>query len=111
MDILTFNNLPEAITLLLEEVKGIKELLKNHKQAEQPDEIMTIEEAATFTKLTKTTIYSKVSDGTIPSNKRGGRLYFSKDELTNWIKGGKKKTIWDIEAQAAEYIKGKRNEL
>ena len=37
-------------------------------------------------KLKKSTIYSHVSKGKIPSIKKNGKLYFSKHVLENWLK-------------------------
>lgn len=59
-------------------------------------EILTIQEAADFLKLKKATIYALVSKSEIPNSKQGKRLYFSKQELTDWIKSGRRKTAAEI---------------
>ena len=58
----------------------------------QADELLTIKQAAEILSLSVPTIYGLVSRREIPVNKRGKRLYFSKTELTQWIKDGRKKT-------------------
>jgi len=46
------------------------------------------------------TVYSKVSRNELPVMKRGKRLYFSKLELLEYLKGGRKKSVAEIEAEA-----------
>lgn len=76
----------------------------------ESDEIGGITLALEITGLAKPTIYGLVAQSKIPCMKRGKKLYFSRKELTQWIKEGKRKTITDIEAEADTYLsdKGKR---
>lgn len=68
-------------------------------------DLMTIKDAAKFLCLSVPTIYSKVSKGEIPFMKRSKRLYFSKQELTSYIKQGRKKTNDEVLAEAETYLK------
>lgn len=73
---------------------------------DQPDQLLTIEEASKLLHLTKPTLYSKVSKGELPGVcKQGKRLYFSKESLIDWIKSGRKKSNAEIEADAETYLK------
>ncbi|MBT2561361.1 helix-turn-helix domain-containing protein [Pedobacter sp. ISL-68] len=91
----TFEQLPEAISTLHEKVDSIKDLLVENQQANQSphSDLLTIVQAAEFLKLSVPTLYTKVSRGEIPVNKRGKRLYFSLAELSAWIRAGKKKIV------------------
>lgn len=71
-------------------------------------DLLTISEASTFINLAKPTIYGLVGQSKIPCMKQGKRLYFSRQELTAWIKSGRKKTAQDIEEEADNYLSGKR---
>ncbi len=71
---------------------------------EQPDQLLTIEQTAEFLNLTKPTIYSLVSRNEIPFMKRSKRLYFSRVELINYLKQGRKKTNSEVEAEAQLYL-------
>jgi hypothetical protein len=51
-----------------------------------PPKFMNIEQAALFTGLPISTIYSKVKE--IPHSKCGRRLIFSDRDLTRWIRKG-----------------------
>jgi excisionase family DNA binding protein len=70
-----------------------------------PDKLLTIQAAAEFLSLAVPTIYSKVSKGELPVMKRSKRLYFSRIELMEYLKEGRKKTISEIEADAENYLK------
>ncbi len=72
------------------------------------DQLLTIKETATLLSLSVPTIYGLVSRSEIPVSKQGKRLYFSKQELLDWIRKGRKKTNAEISAEAVNYV-SKRN--
>src|SRR4051794_4464648 len=72
------------------------------------DEIGGIALAQKITGLARPTIYGLVAQSKIPSMKRGKKLYFSRQELTDWIKQGRRKTVADIEVEADSYLSAKR---
>lgn len=100
---ITFNNLPEAMASLFEEVKQIKTLILDTSTKEAGDQLFTILETAAFLHVQKQTLYSYVSKGIIPHHKRAGRLYFSKSELIDWIKSGNKRAF-DVEEEAKKIV-------
>ena len=107
---LTFDLLPKAVTELTNEIGELKRLIiDNHNQArvEEPEQLLTIQEAAGFLKLAVPTIYSKVSKGELPVMKRSKRLYFSSTELMEYLKRGRKKSNAEIEHEAAAYMSKK----
>jgi excisionase family DNA binding protein len=106
MKILTFNELPQAVTQLNERLENIERLL-TQKKAEpctNADELLTIQQAADFLHISTFTIYGLVSRSVIPSMKRGKRLYFSKDELTAWVKATRKKTASEAAKDADTFL-------
>jgi len=107
-EILTFNDLPKAVTRLTDEVSKLKDLLIQ-KQAER---LLNIDEVAELLHLTKPTVYTKHSRGELPGVcKRGKRLYFQRDVIINWIKEGRKKSKAEIEAEADAYLSNNRKGL
>lgn len=78
---------------------------------EQPEQLLTIQEAAQFLNLTVPTIYSKVSKGELPVMKRSKRLYFSSTELMEYIKEGRKKSNAEIEQEAKAYLSNNKKAL
>jgi len=108
METITFEQLPQAVTKLIEEVSEVKKIVSENSNAmEQPERFLTIEEAAKFLDLTVPTVYAKVSRGELPVMKRGKRLYFSDIELVEYLKAGRKKTNAEIDAEAETYLKKK----
>ena len=104
---LTFDQLPNAVTMLTKEVSELKRLLIEKQEqptTEQPEQLLTIQEAAEFLSLAVPTMYSKVSKNEIPFMKRSKRLYFSRTELMEYIKEGRKKSNAEIEAEAKAYL-------
>lgn len=96
----TFEELPHAISILHDKVDNIKDLLlESQKVPPNHSDLLTIRQAAELLSLSVPTLYTKVSQGKIPVNKRGKRLYFSKDELSSWIKSGRKKTIEETQSE------------
>jgi excisionase family DNA binding protein len=101
---ITFDSLPKAMAYLFEEVKEIKSLiLENASTNKAGDQLLTIEEAGNLLHVQKQTLYSYVSKGIIPHNKRAGRLYFSKQDLIEWVKEGNKRSF-DVEEEARKII-------
>jgi len=89
--------------------------LKNSKQERPPIELpenpISIQDAAQFLGLTVPTMYSKVSKGEVPVTKRGKRLYFFRSELLEYLKGGRKKSNIEIEAEAEAFLSNNKNGL
>lgn len=103
---LTFENLPKAVSLLFKKLEGIENLIresKNYPRSEE-DKLLTVKEAAIFTRLSVPTIYFLVSKSSLPVCKKGKRLYFSQAELLEWVKSGRKKTVTEISAETDSYI-------
>jgi excisionase family DNA binding protein len=67
------------------------------------EEIGGIDLAIEVTGLAKPTIYGLVSERKIPHSKRGKMLYFSRKELTDWLKQGKRKTNAEIALEAETF--------
>ena len=90
----------------------IKSQLQNPVSTpDENDEILTVEKTAKFLSLTVPTIYSKVSRGELPVMKRGHRLYFSQQDLLNYLKLGRIKTNDEISDETDEYLIKRRSVL
>lgn len=112
MQTITFDQLPQAVGRLQEQLNNIEQLLlQGNNHTPEMDDLLTISEAAKFLKLSIPTIYTKVSRKEIPVNKQGKRLYFYKSELADWIKTGRKKTVAEIRQEAEQTIILKKKSL
>ena len=89
----------------------ILDLKQNPQQAtptQAADQLMTVHETAELLKIKAETVYSNVSKGLLPAMKQGNRLYFSRAELMEYVKAGRKLTLAETAAQANAYVQGKK---
>ncbi len=106
MEQITFEQLPNAFTRLFQKVENIERLLQQQHQPPGPiEELLTIQQAAEFLKLSVPTLYGLVSRSSLPVSKRGKRLYFSNQELIEWVRAGRKKTKAEIQQEAQNFIR------
>lgn len=89
----------------------LKAVRNEQPTTDQQEQLLTIQEAAEFLSLTVPTMYSKVSKGELPVMKRGKRLYFSRTELLDYLKGGRKKSNAEIEQEAKAYLSNNKKGL
>jgi excisionase family DNA binding protein len=99
-------SIPEIREILRQELHTYFTAIQQHEQPEQ-DQLLTIQEAAHLINLAVPTVYGLVSKSEIPVCKKGKRLYFSKLELMEWVKSGRKKTVSEISAAATNYLNSK----
>ena len=80
--ILFKNKFIEKLPAIIDQV--MDEVFQEHE--EPTEDLCRILEAMEITGYARQTIYDKIHKGTIPYFKKGGRLFFSRSELRNWIK-------------------------
>ena len=93
---ITIPSLDSQVAILAEEMKELKQLIKNliKTHVNQP-EVVSIDDVTRLTGYSKNTIYQYVNRGLIPNHKpeHGGRkLIFLRSEIEGWIKGKKTET-------------------
>jgi predicted DNA-binding transcriptional regulator AlpA len=69
---------------------------------------INIDRVSALSNLAKPTIYGLVGAKKIPHAKQGKKLYFFEDEIIDWIRQGKRKTLTEIEAEAAAHLENRR---
>ena len=106
----TFENLPNAVSKLSSEVSELKRLFLEKSDGSNvfSEELLTIQQASEYLNLSVPTLYGYVQRAAIPVCKRGKRLYFSKQELFDWIKLGRKKTFLETSSDADAYFSKKK---
>jgi excisionase family DNA binding protein len=85
-------------------ILDLKHQPKSVGSTDPPEQLLTIQEAAKLLNLTVPTMYSKVSKGELPVMKRSKRLYFSRTELLEYLKAGRKRSNAEIEQEAGAYL-------
>ena len=96
--ILTFNDLPEVVAQLRDEVKSLRSLLTeqrsvNNVQAVDTHVPMSVDEAAEYIGIPKGTLYMKPSEGRIPPTKPGKRYCLYRAELDKWLESSRKNPV------------------
>lgn len=86
----------------------LKHTPKEQGEQKETDELLTVQDTAKLLSLSVPTIYSLIHKGEIPVMKRSKRCYFSKVDLINYLKQGRKKTTSELEAEAEQYLKTKK---
>ncbi|PAW94637.1 hypothetical protein CKK33_14505 [Mucilaginibacter sp. MD40] len=100
MEPFEFNELPKVVRMLFEKVESIEQIvLKLKPEPAVKDDLLNLEEAAAFLKISEASLYTKVSRKEIPFSKPGKRLYFSRTELQEWISKARHKTANEIRSQ------------
>lgn len=88
---------PEELILLVE--GAVKKVFNSHLPndlKQQPDKLLTIEEAAEYLSLAKQTLYGFTSKNLIPHIKRAKRVLFRRSDLDLWLMEGRKKSVSEI---------------
>lgn len=97
-----FSEITARLDALAVDVRALKSRTMNEKPT---DELGGLELAVKITGLARRSIYKLTHRREIPHLKRGGRLYFRKSELEQWIESGRRKTSAEV---AVEIMEGKK---
>lgn len=112
---LTFNDPPQVVAELREEVSGMKALLLNlqnkpTQQRENRHRPVMPEQVTEYTNIPLATIYQKLANREIPGSKPGKRWVIYLDEIDKWLEANRKNPIplTDEEQNAAILASHKR---
>ena len=84
--------------------KSLLDLKQQPKDVALAEQLLTVKETAKFLNLTSATIYSKCSRGELPFMKRSKRVYFSRTELLDYLKEGRKKSKTELEQDVEKHL-------
>lgn len=96
---------PELKFLLRQELESFFE--QNNLQAKNPPEadcLLDIKEAGSLVKLSVASMYRLCGEKKIPNLKKAGKILFSREELIEWAKDGRRKTITEISEDAEKHL-------
>ena len=98
--------------LIIEKLNAIEDLLKKTKQDNRtsvalnpslPD-VLNLKQASEYISLSKSAIYKKTAERSIPHFKQGKKLYFKTSDLSEWLTKLRISTKEEIEKEGSEYI-------
>ena len=100
------NIIEELMTPIIEKTirRVIKEEMIQVLKPEEKDDILSFDQALKFLQISSPKLYGLTSKKTIPFMKKDNKLYFSREELTEWILEGRIKTNKEIEEEAERFI-------
>jgi len=105
---ITFENLPNAVNDLTNDIRDIKRLLleKSNENPTEQERWFDLNDLCKYLpdKPAKPTVYGWVQSGLIPCHKGAKRLRFLKSEIDAWLKKGRKKTIEETSREADQYL-------
>lgn len=107
MERIAFNQLPEMVALTLETLERIEMLidLGGVKEHHLGKEMLTLDKTATFMGVSKSTLYKMSHNRDMPIYKpTGGRIYFKKDDLIEYIQSNRIMSKREIEREAISYL-------
>ena len=96
---LTFNDLPQVVAELRDEVVGMKVALldlqkgQTKQRMERVRRTMNVEEAADYLRMPLNTLYMKLQKGEVPGSKPGKRWVLFNDELDKWLEVKRKNAV------------------
>jgi len=115
-DSISYNELPEAMTYLIEKIDSLEKLFleqflntQDNRIISEGEKLLSVKECANFLNLAPATIYSKVSREEIPYMKRGKKLYFSESELLQYLKEGRSYSEDEITKEVDSYLSNKKS--
>jgi len=73
------------------------ELFRNSTVDDEESDILYVNDVCQILNIQPPTVYAKTSKKEIPHYKKGGRLYFSRNELQKWLLNGKSLTTKERE--------------
>ena len=112
MDLLKFENLPNAVAELIKGQSELKALYLNKVQPKTEIETpLNIKDVSKLTELSVPTLYGYVQRNEIPYYKKGNRLKFFKSEIVNWIKEDKVKSISEIQLETDALLSNRKKRL
>lgn len=93
----------KIIARIEQRLKNIESLLLAQKK------VITFDEAATLTGLSKSYLYKLTHSGGVPCYKPNGKqIYFDRYELEEWLLRNRKSTTEELESKAATYLATKK---
>lgn len=111
---ITFEDLPKAMSWMMDKLDKLDSKIDGLNcapQAQPTDLWMNLKELCEYlpSHPAEQTVYGWTSCHQIPYHKRGKRIMFLKSEIDAWLHDGKRKSQKELEDEASQFIKAKRN--
>ena len=108
MEKLSFEELPNQVANLTEEIAELKNLLIKQSSSETVEQIIDAKQCSKLLNMTIHTLYGYTQRKEIPFNKKGKKLIFIRSEIIDWVKSGRFQTKKELEDSDDTYLKKKK---
>lgn len=112
---ISFEQLPQAVALLISEVQELNLFLKtnNSVQVEPSNKWFNLQELCEYLpdRPARQTVYGWIGQKLIPYHKKGKKLQFLKSEIDAWLLGDKHKSVSELQADAAAFVANRKGGL
>ncbi|WP_262250079.1 helix-turn-helix domain-containing protein [Parapedobacter soli] len=88
MEQITFNDVPRVLQLIYQEIKDLRQELNEVRGKSILPKTLSTKQAAEFLGKSQEAIRSLVHRGKIKPCRNEGRLYFDREYLESWLRGG-----------------------
>jgi excisionase family DNA binding protein len=110
---ITFNDLPEAVAKLSDQLEKIELLLTFNTQtivSLDADRWFDLTELCAYLpdKPAKPTVYAWVNQRLIPYHKGGKKLRFLKSEIDVWLKSGRQQTMAEMATSSDQFLRSNK---
>lgn len=85
---------------------SVRNALKNQQSSPDKAEWFDLDELCLYLpdRPAKSTLYLKLSQGKIPGHKKGKKWFFYKNDIDEWLKDGRLKTVLEIEEESEQHL-------
>ncbi|MCQ2318424.1 MAG: helix-turn-helix domain-containing protein [Bacteroidales bacterium] len=112
---ISFNDMPQALAYLISKVEKLETLLsvQTTSNVESSDHWFNLEELCAYLpdRPAKQTVYGWIGQHYIPYHKKGKKLQFLKSEIDEWLMTDKRKSLAELQAEAARFVGNKKGGL
>ena len=111
---ISFNDMPQAMAYLIGKVEKLETLLNVTKsESSESDKWFNLLELCDYlpVKPARQTVYGWIGQKLIPYHKKGKKLQFLKSEIDAWLIGDKRKSVAELQADAAAFVADKKGGL
>ena len=79
-----YESINEKLDALIRQIESLEK--KVREISPEKNDLITVDQCALLLDLKRSTVYRMTSENRIPCFKKGGRVYFSREEVLNWLK-------------------------
>jgi excisionase family DNA binding protein len=111
---ISFEQLPQAVEVILNKVEKIETLLSAEQSAQpETERWFNLDDLCKYhpDHPAKPTVYAWIGQRSIPYHKKGKKLMFLKSEIDSWLKEGRRKTAAEIQAEAEQFVTSRKGGL